>query len=64
MEIVWKMAKDKVIVVETKTRALRVDGKVRHRGFAAILTFENGKIIRDHTHMKDAQPLSSTSENQ
>ena len=64
MEIVWKMVKDNVIVIETKTHLTMSNGEERHRGFAAFLTFENGKIIRDHTYMRDANPVTTASKNQ
>ena len=64
MEIVWKMVKDNTVVLEAKTHFVIVNGEERHRGFAAILTFENGKIVRDHAYMRDANPLTSKTKNQ
>ena len=64
MEIVWKMVKNNTIALEAKTHLTMINGEERHRGFAAFLTFEAGKIIRDHTYMRDARPLGSKSKNQ
>lgn len=62
MEIVWKMVKDNAIVIEAKTHFILKNGEERHKGFAAILTFENGKIIRDHTYMRDVRPRTSATQ--
>ena len=64
MDIVWKIAKDDTIVLEAKTHFVMNNGEEIHRGFAAILTFENGRIIRDHTYMRDANPLTSKTKSQ
>lgn len=64
MDVVWKIVKDNTIVLEAKTHFIMINGEERHRGFAAILTFENGKIIRDHTYMRDPNPLTSKTKTQ
>ncbi len=64
MEIVWKMVKNNNIALEAKTHFTMVKGEEKRGGFAAFLTFEDGKIIRDHTYMRDARPLDSKSKNQ
>jgi len=62
MNIIWKMVKDDIIVLEAKTHFIKKNGEETHRGFAAFLTFKNGKIIKDHTYMKDPEPVATTSE--
>ena len=63
MEILWNMAKDNVVVFEARVHFFTKTGKENQQRFAAILTFENGKIIRDHTYMRDPikiKPKSNT----
>jgi len=64
MDIVWKIAKDNIIALEAKVSATMINGEIRNRWFAAFLTFENGKIVIDHTYMKDPEPITSMSKNQ
>lgn len=64
MDIVWKIVKDNTIVLEAKTHFIMVNGEEKHRGIAAILTFEKGKIVRDHTLMRDENPLTTKTKSQ
>jgi hypothetical protein len=64
IDIVWKIVKGNTIILEAKTYFIIINGEERHRGFVAILTFENGKIIRDHTYLRDVYPLTSKTKSQ
>lgn len=50
------VAKGDTVAVEVATAETNLKGRIREGWFAAFLTFDkNGKIIIDHTYMKDME---------
>jgi ketosteroid isomerase-like protein len=56
MEVVSAHASGNTVALEAKVTMTTVDGKTYKDWFAAFLTFENGRIIKDHTYMNDSLP--------
>jgi len=56
MEVVSAFPRGNTVALEAKVTMTTPDGKTYKDWFAAFLTFENGRIIKDHTYMNDNFP--------